>query len=195
MSRPNWIVDTNRWNLTAPPEWFLQKLWNFDAQLVIIPSRNDAVKGEKPHYLLARRRLHSAGLGDVVALDNKHPDTNMCMVHGLIPVGPLRFKKGVNTFTEAGLDSLLDNLRARDMWALTGRDKDPDAAWKAVEAAEEEQKQQERRSLRDMFYHRARDAYRSLKARTGQRNKRASDYHGVARAPRTEQRVILTDAQ
>jgi hypothetical protein len=192
---PNWIADTNRWNLTVPPEWFLQKLWNFDEQLVIVPSRNEPTKGEKPHYLLARRRQYSAGLGDVVALDNKHPDTNMCMVHGLIPIGPLRFKKGVNTFTEAGLVSLLDELASRDMWKITGRTKDPDAAWKALEAAEAEEQARERRTWRDDMYHRARDAYRSLKARTGQRNKRASDYHGVARSPRKEQRVVLTDAQ
>ena len=178
---PNWIADTNRWNLPVPPEWFLQKLWSFDDKLVIVPSRMDPPIGARPHYLLARRRLHSAGLGDVAVLDNKHPDTNMCVVNGLIPVGPLRFRPGVNTFTEAGLISLLDDLRSRDMWAVSGRDKDPDAVWKAVEAAEAEHEGKERRSLRDSFYHRARDAYRSLKARTGQRNKRASDYHGVAR--------------
>lgn len=187
----NWIPDTNRFKLPTPPAWFLQRLWDFDPILVLIPSRV-SVKGATPAYLLCRRRQHSRGLGDVAMLDNKHPDTNMCYVHGLVPIAPLRFNNGATTFTEAGCNSLLAELRARDTWAVTGgHDGDADVLVDKIEAAERAQATRERQSLRDMFYHRARDAYRSLKARTGQRNKRASDFHGVARQPRTGQRIIV----
>jgi hypothetical protein len=192
---PNWLPAKNTWDLPAPPDWFLQKLYNFDEQLVLFPSQAAPRVGEKPHYVLARRRQLTAGMSDLAILENKHPDTNLMIAHGLVPIGPLRLKKGVNTFTEAGLVSLLEDLEGRDQWKLTGGLKDPDAGWKALEAAERKQLQKQRRSLKDMFAHMARDAYRSLKARTGQRNKRASDYHGVARQPTTAQGVILTDAR
>ena len=190
----NWIPDTNTWNLPEPPEWFLKRLFDFDALLVLVPSRVK-VKEESPAYLLCRRRLHSAGLGDVAMLDNKHPDTNMCYAHGLVPIAPLRFRNGATTFTQRGCDSLLRELKARDTWAITGGpDGNANAAWQAVEAAEAAKEAKERAGLRDTFYHMARDAYRSLKARTGQRNKRASDYHGAARTPQKAQRVVITDA-
>ena len=190
----NYIEDTNRWNLPTPPDWFLQRLYDFDALLVLIPSRKK-VKKERPAYLLCRRRLHSAGFGDVAMLDNKHPDTNMCYQHSVVPIGPLRFKNNQVAFTQTGLDSLITELKARDMWALTGGpDGSSEKVWESVEYAEALQRRKERHNLRDKFYHMARDAYRSLKARTGQRNRRASDHHGVARTPQTEQRVVLTDA-
>lgn len=179
----NWIADQNRWNLPEPPPWFLKRLWDFDAMLVLVPSRQ-LVVGESPAYLLCRRRQHSAGLGDVALLDNKHPDTNMCYAHGVVPIGPLRFKAGVTTFTQGGCDALLAELRARDTWAVTGgHDGDADKLVDQIEYEEKRADDKQRQGLRDMFYHRARDAYRSLKARTGQRNKRASDFHGVARTP------------
>lgn len=189
----NWIADKNRYNLPTPPGWFLQSLFDFDNQLVLIPSRKK-VKGERPAYLLCRRRLRSSGLGDVAMLDNMHPDTNMCYAHGVVPIAPLRFKANQVGFTRGGLNSLLTDLRSRDSWALTGGpDGDADATWKAVEAQEQSIEARERHNLRDMFYHRARDAWRSLKARTGQRNKRASDFHGVAPNPKPSGGVILTD--
>lgn len=188
----NYIKDTNKWRLPEPPEWFLMRLFDFDAQLVLVPSRIK-VRGEKPAYLLCRRRLHSAGIGDVAMLDNKHPDTNMCYMHGIVPIGPLRFGDGGTTFTDANCEMLLKELRARDTWAVSGGpDGDADAVWQAVEAQEALQEKVAHESLRDKFKHLAKDAYRSLLARTGRRNKRASDYHGVAKLP--AQKVILTDA-
>ena len=202
----NYIPDSNRFRLPEPPAWFLQGLYEFDPRLVIVPSRIK-VKKEQPAYLLCMRRQYSAGLGDVAMLDNKHPDTNMCYAHGLLPIAPLRFKKGVKTFTQGGLNSLIADLKSRNTWALSGGPTgDTDKIWKDVEYAEEQAEQKRKTGLRDMFYHMARDAYRSLKARTGQRNRRASDYHGIARPQRNKlpaspmpkppsgQRVILTDA-
>lgn len=173
----NWIEDRNRFTLEKPPEWVLQKLKDFDAQLVLLPSRKE------PYYLLARRRLMSVGLGDVALLDNRHPDTNMCYAHGVVPIAPLQFRNGTTVWTMQSVDLFLDELRRRDTWAYTGGllGKDPDAAWKAVEDYEADVKARERRNLRDMFHHMARDAWRSIKARSGQRSKRASDAHGAAK--------------
>jgi hypothetical protein len=185
----NYIADTNTWKLPEPPEWFLKRLYDFDALLVLVPSRVK-VKGESPAYLLCRRRQRTAGLGDVAMLDNKHPDTNMCYAHGLLPIGPLRFKKKGTTFTEAGCESLLRELRERDTWRQADAAGGIDAFVDRIEAAEEAERKRVSAEVRDSFYHRARDAYRSLKARTGQRNKRASDFHGVARATPTGGRII-----
>ena len=192
----NWIADSNTWNLPVPPAWFLQRLWDFDAQLVLVPSRQK-VKGESPAYLLCRRRLNSAGLGDVAMLDNKHPDTNMCYMHHMVPIAPLRFKKGLGTtFTTQGCEALLTELKARDTWALSGGPNgDPDAVWKEVEYQEQLQERRDRANLRDRFYHMARDAYRSLKARTGQRNKTAFDANRHASkggAPQGQRKIIVS---
>jgi hypothetical protein len=145
--------------------------------LVVLPSRKTQTA-----YLLAIRRLHSAGLGDVAMLDNKHPDTNMCYVHGLLPIAPLNVT-GPNPFSEATIASIIAQLRRRDTWALTGEagKKNPDAYANAVEEAESSRAARERQTMKDNFYHMGRDAWRSLKARLSSRNKRASDHHGVAR--------------
>jgi hypothetical protein len=175
------IPDTNRWSLPVPPEWWQSQLRNFDHMLVVIPSR------KMPHYLLCRRRQFSAGLGDVAMLDNKHPDTNMCYSYGVVPVSTLRWKPGKSTFQQADLNAILDELRRRDTWALSGgptHEKGEAGLDKLVDAVEEQERavaRKERASLKEKFYHLGREAYRALKARTGQRNKRASDYHGVAR--------------
>lgn len=178
-AHPNWIPDTNRFKLERPTDTFLTGLYEYDPMLVIVPSRFTR------HYLLCRRRQFSAGLGDVAMIDNKHPDTNMCYGYGIVPIRPLKFGSGVINWSEANLQSLLADLRSRDTWAHTGGPlgTNPDAAWQHVEAVEARQTALQRRSFKDDMRHRARDAWRSLQARAGWRNKRASNYHGVARTP------------
>ena len=192
----NWIPDQNRFALEQPPDWFLSGLHGYDPQLVLLPSRFNRA------YLLARRRQYTVGLGDVAMLDNTHPDTLMCYTHGVLPIAPLRWQKtGHVAFTQANLDSLLTTLRERDTWAHGGGPlaHDPDAVADAVDAFDAEQERKTRRATWQDFYYRGLDAARSLHARLGSRNKRASDYHGVARAsqpavPLSGQRVTLTDA-
>lgn len=172
----NWIADENRWSLPVPPSWALKRLFDFDHMLVVIPSRFQRA------YLLCRRRQFSAGLGDVAMLDNRHPDTNLCMVNSLVPISPLKFNNGAFIWTETGVTDLLNALRRRDTWQLSGGPEgDADKIVDAIEESEARQEAQQRAELRDNFRARARDAWRSLLARTGLRNKRASDYHGVAR--------------
>ncbi len=175
----NWIADQNRFNLPKPPQWALVMLREFDPMLVVIPSRHDRA------YLLTRRRQFSAGLGDVAMLDNKHPDTNMCYGHHVVPIAPIESKTGAFMWEQTAVKQMLDALKARDTWALSGGPTgDPAKIWEHVEAKEDAEKAQRRRNLWDSMHHRGRDAWRSLKARTGQRSKRAGDYHGVARLPK-----------
>jgi hypothetical protein len=194
-SHAGWIEDTNGFKLERPPDWFLTGLVGYDEQLVIIPSRR------RKQYLLCRRRKYSVGLGDVAMLDNKHPDTNMCYGYGVLPIAPLRWEKSnsdAGMFTQSNLASLIETLKERDSWALGGGPLalDPDAAVKAWDAAEAAREKKEDKALWERFYHMGRDGWRSLQARRGARNKRASDYHGVARTkPQKGGGVILTDAR
>jgi hypothetical protein len=178
----NWIPDNNVNSLPEPPAWALKKLFDFDHMLVLIPSRVVPI-GDKPRYLLTRRAQFSAGLGADTVMENRHPDTWMCMQHSLIPIGPLEWKTKDQTWREADVDGLIAELRSRDTWAVTGGpDGNADALVDRIEADEAAKEAKERAGLKDMFYHLGRDAYRSILARTGSRNKRASDYHGHAKA-------------
>ena len=177
----NWIEDRNRFKLPAPPAWALKKLFDFDHMLVIIPSRNNPPSGTKPGYLLCRRATFSRGLGKEALFENQHPDTNMCWMHGLVPIGPLRWKSADQTWRESDVDGLIEELKARDTWSQAAAAGGLDALVDRIEEQEREAERKVNAGIRDMFYHMGRDAYRSLKARTGQRSKRASDYHGVAR--------------
>lgn len=193
----NWIADTNRWNLPQPPDFFLTGLHSYDDQLVIIPSRN------RRQYLLTRRARLTAGLTDVAMHENKHPDTNMCYHYGVIPIAPLASRAGKEIeFTQQNLQSLLDTLKERDAWAKgeeLGVGGGPnirrvEAVADDVDLFDEKQEALKDKAIREGFYHQGRDAWRSLQARMGWRNKRASDYHGVART-QPSGGVILTDAQ
>ena len=196
-THPGWIEDVNRFSLEKPPDWFLSGLTNYDSQLVIIPSRKNRA------YLLCRRRQFTRGLGDVAMMDNKHPDTNMCFAYGVLPIAPIvsRSKKNIE-WTQENMLGLIEELKAKDTWAasekLGGRDgrivKDPYAVADMVDRLEAEAAARQDANMVEDFRHRARDGWRSLQARMGWRNKRASDHHGVAR-PHKGQRVILTDAQ
>lgn len=76
----NYIEDINPFKLAGPPQWFLRLLWDFDASLVIVPSRQTCV------YRLAQRRklnLPSHIVNDALF---KESDTKMLATYGLIPV-------------------------------------------------------------------------------------------------------------
>ncbi len=76
----NYIADLNRFALAGPPEWFLKKLWDFDASLVIVPSRQACV-----YRLAQRRRLHLPEQLVNDALFNES-DTKMLAQYSLVPV-------------------------------------------------------------------------------------------------------------
>lgn len=174
----NWLDSDNPFSLAKPPDWWLKRLYDFDYMLVMFPSH------KMRQYVLARRRSLTAGLGDVAMLDNKHPDTSFCYRHALLPINmPLR-PTGPNPWTEDSIADVIAALKRRDIWAHTGGEQ-TEAKVKlvtdVVEGAQDAVERKLNRGIWDDFYYKGRDAYRSLKARVGSRNKRASDYHGVAR--------------
>lgn len=76
----NWIPDTNRFALARPPQFFLQKLWEFDSSLVIIPSR------QSPLYRLAQRRKLNLPEKMVNEALFNESDTKMLASYSVVPV-------------------------------------------------------------------------------------------------------------
>jgi hypothetical protein len=149
-----YIPDNAR--METPPAWFLQALHDYDAELVLFPSR------AKPFaYVIARRcRLGRRGLtGNAIAQTITQPDTKMVMAHGCVPVC-LMFKHGPVWKVEG----ILASLRARDIWRHGGADQVADD----LEAAEAKEVADRREAKREELWHLSGEAYRSYQARTGQ---------------------------
>lgn len=80
MHPANFIVDQNRFHLSGPPQWWLDKLWDFDNSLVVVPSRQGFF------YRLAQRRpllLPEKMVNDMLF---KESDTKMLASYSLVPV-------------------------------------------------------------------------------------------------------------
>ena len=158
----NWNPDGRR--IDAPPAYFLQRLYDFDAMLVLMPSR------EQPGaYVLGRRKQWGAGLTER-AIDAVYTkaDTKMAILNGCVPVCMV-FKPISGNWTP---DSLIAKLAARDIWAHGGANKVADM----LEAQEEAEKAATRAAIRDDLYNRSGDAWRSYQARTGQSSIKFHDF-------------------
>ena len=121
---PNYIPDINRFQLAGPPTWFLKQLFEFDASLVIVPSRQDHL------YRLAQRRhirLPEQVVNDVL---KEQADTRMLSSYGLVPVTT------IIAAANWGNPVLFEELHKRAPWRLGGA--------KKVNAMLEAQDQQER---------------------------------------------------
>lgn len=149
------IADNAR--MPSPPAWFLQRLYDYDAELVLLPSRYKPAT-----YVIARKsRLGRRGLtGNAVADTITQPDTVMCMKYGCVPVC-LMFQHG----SQWNADTVLNKLKARDLWAHGGGDKAADI----LEAEEAKEKATRDAAKRDELMGLSREAYRSYKMRTGGR--------------------------
>lgn len=149
----NYIPDNVR--MEEPPTWFLQRVYDFDNMLLMLPSR------VRPfYYVMARRKQFTKGLTDAAIDDTlTDSDTKMCARYGCVPVC-LMFKHG----PVWDADKILLKLASRDIWAMGGADKVADM----LEEQEAAEKAKTRAELRDRLYHASGDAYRSYKIRTGQ---------------------------
>src|SRR3990167_1033824 len=80
MALPNYIRDHNPFHLAGPPRWWLRQLWDFDASLVVIPSRQGF------YYRLAQRR--KLNLPEHITNNAlfKESDTKMLASYSLVPV-------------------------------------------------------------------------------------------------------------
>lgn len=89
------------------------------------------------------------------------PDTKMVMAHGCVPV-TLMYRIG----TGWNIDTVIEQLRRRDMWAVGGGEKAADL----LDAADKQREDSNKKAIRDDMYARSGDAWRSYQARTGQRS-------------------------
>ena len=139
----------------VPPPYFLSRIWDQDAMLVVIPSRKTPGA-----YVIARRKQFSKGLTEA-AIDAQidQPDTKMCIMNGCVPVC-LMFKTGPSW----DADPIIRSLRARDLWAHGGADKVADM----LEEDEAAAKAKIAKDIRDDIYNRSGDGWRSYQARTKQ---------------------------
>ena len=147
----NYIADQNPFKLAPPPAWWLQRLADYDSQLVVMPSRQDAV------YRLTRRTWNTPGLTTMAMIDRQN-DSAMMAKHGVVPVTSIMGYGvwGTNIF---------NSLRARDIWAHGGHEKFVKKL-EDVDAAEEVRK---KAAVRDDIWMRSGDAWTSYQTRTRQR--------------------------
>lgn len=127
----NYIHDVNPFNLAGPPKWWLQKLWEFDNSLVVIPSKQDFV------YRMAQRRPPDpkAKLVGDLAQDS---DSRMMAQYGLIPVTT------INATARWDNPLMWEDLRMRCPWRMGG--------WEQYEKAMDEieqKKEMEKAAIAD----------------------------------------------
>ncbi len=150
----NWIAD-NR-NAEQPPAYFLQRLYDFDAMLVLMPSRD--VPGA---YVLGRRKQFGKGLTEEgLAGVYSKPDTRMAILNNAVPVCMVFRPIGTAGWNP---DSLIQKLKARDIWEHGGAEKVADM----LEAQEDAEKEATRAAIRDDMWNRSGAQWRSYQARTG----------------------------
>jgi hypothetical protein len=144
-------------HMAVPPEFWLQRLFDYDAELVVFPSRHVPYA-----YVLARRRrLRAPAVDKMLENTITQPDTKLCLARGFAPVTVIvRHSQG-----SWSIDNIIASLQARDIWAHGGGDAFVDKQ----EAAEEAEDQARRAALRDDLTNRAALAYQLYKRRTGQR--------------------------
>ena len=103
--------DTNRWNLLAPPAWWVSGLTAFDPALVLIPSRL------RPVHLLCRQAgQFSRGAAPLTIGHPIDADTQLYLDYGVLPVSWI----DCVTWSMGALTYLLDSLKARDTWQAEG---------------------------------------------------------------------------
>lgn len=150
----------NPFFLPAPPAWWLQAMKDFDSQLVLFPSR------VRQGYVMARRRFKTLARPDLLKLDESTlrmqagQDGATMATHKLIFVQHL-YLGGTRIWNTL----VFEDLRGRDTFEAGGGEK----FVQRLEASEAEQDRRAKALLLDDLDQRARDAYRSYKARSGER--------------------------
>lgn len=150
----NFIPDNPR--MEEPPAYWLQRLYDYDAELVVLPSR------QRPFAYVLARRIRLARPLSPAAIDAIYTqaDTRMCMHYGLVPVS-LIFRTGVTW----SIDNIIATLKSRDIWAMGGADKAADI----MDAATAKEYADKEAVVRDDMWMRSGQAWESYKRRTGQR--------------------------
>lgn len=145
-------------NVATPPEYVLQRVFDFDADLVLFPSTNVPFA-----YVIARRAHRTGGMNiHDPAFHQAPPDTKWCVERHFLPV-TLMYKTGLSW----EIDRVLEELAARDIWRAGGAEAYADQA----DAADDARRKSLQDTVRDDMWNRSGDAWRSYQARTGQRTK------------------------
>ena len=139
--------------LPTPPDYFLQRIKDYDHMLVIFAS---IVRFGS--YVIARRREKSAGLTGSSLAAFTNPDTQLCVAMGWIPVCTF-----AQTGTSWSPDMIIAKLKARDIWAHGGADKVADL----LEQQEDAEKAATQKQTREDLWNRSGDGWRTYQARTG----------------------------
>src|ERR1035437_4459176 len=153
---PNAInyIDDNQ-NMAEPPAYWFQRLYDYDAELVVFPSRYVPYA-----YVLARRRRSFSAMDQALADTITQPDTKLCLMRGLVPV-TLIYRTG----QAWSIDNIIATLKSRDIWARGGGEKvaeEEDAVDASIEAGI-------RRKKRQDIWDRSSQAWETYQRRTGQR--------------------------
>ena len=143
--------------MAMPPAYWLQRLYDFDAELVVFPSFYIPYS-----YVLARRRRHGGMVDRALAETITQPDTRFCLSHGLVPVTMITRERQTGGWD---IDPLIRSLKARDIWAHGGGEAMADQ----VDAADEREEVIRKQDLRNDMDARAALGYAIYKRRTGQR--------------------------
>jgi hypothetical protein len=151
----NWVADNQ--NAPQPPPYFLQRIYDYDAMLVVMPSRDNPGA-----YVIARRKQFGPGVTPA-AIDAVYTkaDTKMCILHNTVPVCLM-----MQTGTSWDPEQIIEKLFHRDIWRHGGADKVADMLEEQEAAAQAKIDA----DIRDDLYNRSGDAWRSYQARTGQSN-------------------------
>ena len=165
----NYLQSENPWHLAPPPAWWLQQLHDYDSQLVVFPSRH------RMAYILARRRHFSNAMAEMNTLDKNllrnsaGLDGDIMAQHNLIYV---RHLIGNTVRRQAIFQWLRDN----DLTANGGGE----AVANKLELADDTAARLTREKMQQDIDFRARDAWRSYQARTGQRTKAGRQFRPSA---------------
>lgn len=160
----------NPFKLAAPPQWWLQRLSDYDAELVVFPSRI------RMAFILARRRHFSNAYAELDRFDKNmirlsagmDGDTlanyNLIYVRHLIGDAIRR-------------DHIFQWLKDHDLKANGGAE----AVDNRIVTVEEDAAARKRQRMLDDIDYRAKDAWRSYQARTGRRTGYVSNGSGRAK--------------
>jgi hypothetical protein len=128
---PNYIVDENPFKLAGPPDYWLQALWDFDKDLVVLPSKMGFF------YRVAIKRPPNHTLQMIEEMRKEDADARMMAVHHVVPVTTL-----LATANWSQYPMHMEMMRQRAPWRMGGHE-EVNKRIEAQEAEDEIRKQAE----------------------------------------------------